>query len=202
MSLLITFDGPKGVGKTTLVALVHQRLLAGGYTVEALVEKNLMDEMLGPPLGEAYKALKNSPGERSETYVADLHRRGRLLIGGRHLDSSQADIVLLDRWYPSEAVFRRHIDVVAAIDANLRDGVCVPDLAFAVTCTPEISWERAHSRERSLDSKVIFSLEEHRGSTFRFERLAKKYGWRLLRSEVAGSNELSDQVVAAIAAHS
>ena len=35
MSALITFDGPKGVGKTTLIQLVDDRLRELGYVVES-----------------------------------------------------------------------------------------------------------------------------------------------------------------------
>lgn len=200
MSVLITFDGPKGVGKTTLIRLVEQRLREAGRSVEVLVEKELMAAALGQPLEDAYQALKRSPGEASDAQVAHLHRRGRVLIGEHRLNAGTAEVLLLDRWYPSDAVFRRHIDVVDAIEANLRDGVRVPDIAFAVICRAEVSWERAHQRTRSLDSKVIDSFDDHRVSTERFERLAIGYGWHLLRSDSASANELSCRVTDAIQA--
>ena len=200
MPLLITFDGPKGVGKTTLIHLVEQRLREAGHGVEVLVEKELMAATLGPSLDEAYQALKREPGEASDAQVARLHRQGRVLIGERQLSASTADVVLLDRWYPSDAVFRRHIDVVEAIDANLRDGVRVADIAFAVVCRAEVSWERAHQRTRRLDSKVIDSFNDHRVSTERFERIASDYGRHLVRSDSMSANELSRQVIDAIQA--
>ncbi|CAG9261385.1 Thymidylate kinase [Paraburkholderia unamae] len=198
MSILITFDGPKGVGKTTLIRLVAQRLHEVGRSVEALVEKDLMAVALGSEIDEAYRALKSSPGRASDAEVARLHKQGRLLISSSQLNASTAEIVLLDRWYPSDAVFRRYIDVVEAIDANLRAGVRVPDIAFAVICGAEVSWERAHGRERRLDSKVIDTFDDHHASTMRFEGISRKFGWSILRSDSATADELGRQVVAAI----
>ncbi|TAL98754.1 MAG: hypothetical protein EPN73_02250 [Paraburkholderia sp.] len=198
MSVLITFDGPKGVGKTTLIRHVEQRLREADRSVEVLVEKELMATALGQPLEDAYRALKRAPGEASDAQVARLHRRGRVLIGEHQLNARTADVVLLDRWYPSDAVFRRHIDVVEAIEANLRDGVRVPDIAFAVICRAEVSWERAHQRARRLDSKVIDSFDDHRASTERFERLAIDYGWHVLESDSTSADELSRKVIVAI----
>lgn len=198
MSALITFDGPKGVGKTTLIRLVNERLLELGYVVESLAEKELMADAMGALVKQAYLDLKARPGRASEESIAVLHRQGRLRIQETCLGSSMADVLLLDRWYPSDAVFRRHIDVASTIQANLDAGVRVPNLAFAVTCSADVSWERALQRKRRLDSKVIETFDEHAESTARFESLAQHFGWYLLRTEHATPEALCGEVVALI----
>jgi thymidylate kinase len=198
MSTLITFDGPKGVGKTTLIRLVEDRLRELSYVVESLSEKELMADAMGAAVAQAYLDLKARPGRASEELIAVLHRQGRLRIQETRLDRSMADVLLLDRWYPSDAVFRRHIDVASAIQANLDAGVRVPSLAFAVTCHADVSWERALQRNRSLDSKVIETFAEHAESTARFEYLAQQFGWYVLRTEHATSEALCSEVVALI----
>ena len=198
MSALITFDGPKGVGKTTLIRLVEERLRELGSVVESLSEKELMADAMGAAVDQAYLDLKARPGRASEESIATLHRQGRLRIQETHLDRSMADVLLLDRWYPSDVVFRRHIDVAAAIQANLDAGVRVPNLAFAVTCHADVSWERALQRKRRLDSKVIETFDEHAESTARFESLAQQFGWYLLRTEHATPEALCGKVVALI----
>lgn len=198
MSALITFDGPKGVGKTTLIRLVDERLRELGYVVESLSEKALMADAMGAAVDNAYLHLKAHPGRASEESIAALHRQGRLQIQEARLGRSIADVLLLDRWYPSDAVFRRHIDVASAIQANLDAGVRVPSLAFAVTCHADVSWERALHRKRRLDSKVIETFDEHAESTARFEDLAQQFGWYLLRTEHATPEALCGEVVALI----
>lgn len=199
MPALITFDGPKGVGKTTLIQCVEDRLRQLGYAVEAPSEKSLMAaSAIGAEVERAYHALKSKPGRSSEEAIARLHRQGRLLIQQTCFSQSSADYLLLDRWYPSDAVFRRHVDVAAVVQANLDAGVRVPDLALAVTCDAAVSWERALQRTRRLDSKVIETFEEHAESTKRFEDLARHFGWRLLQTEFATPEALCCEVVALI----
>lgn len=195
MPALITFDGPKGVGKTTLIRLVEDRLRELGHSVEALSEKSLMADVMGTAVDDAYYAIKCRPGSSSEEALAGLHRQGRLLIQQTRLCETAADLLLLDRWYPSDAVFRRHIDVAKAIQANLDAGVRIPNLALAVTCDAAVSWERALHRPRRLDSKVIETFDEHAESTKRFEALALQFGWRLLRTEHATPEALCSEVV-------
>jgi thymidylate kinase len=195
MALLVTFDGPKGVGKSTLIAHAKQRLHDLGRSVQVLTEKKLMAAVLGTRLEDAYVALKLNPGPKSELDIAELHRRGRVFITNTYLCDIATEVVLLDRWYPSDAVFRRHIDVTKAIEENLLAGVRVPDIAFAVSCDPLISWQRAHLRERRLDSKVISDYDDHVNSTNRFEGIASDYGWQILRSDSMGADQLSSSVI-------
>lgn len=199
MPALITFDGPKGVGKTTLIRHVENRLRELGYAVEVLSEKSLIAaSAMGAEVENAYRALKSKPGRDSEGAIARLHRQCRLLIQEKCFSQSRADFLLLDRWYPSDAVFRRHVDVTAVIQANLDAGVRIPDLALAVTCDATVSWERALQRTRRLDSKVIETFDEHAESTKRFEDLAQHFGWQLLRTEFATPEVLCSKVVALI----
>lgn len=199
MPALITFDGPKGVGKTTLIGHVENRLRELGYAVDAFSEKSLMAAgAMGAALDDAYRALKSKPGRASEETIAGLHRQGRLLLQQTHFCRSSADLLLLDRWYPSDAVFRRDVDVAAVVQANLDAGVRIPDLAFAVTCDAAVSWERALQRTRRLDSKVIETFDEHAESTKRFENLAEHFGWRPLRTERTTPEALCSEVVALI----
>lgn len=198
MPVLITFDGPKGVGKTTLIQRVEKRLFDIGHAVDVLSEKILMAEVFGTEVDDAYRALKASPGLASEQALAQLHMRGRIRIEEAYFRNSEADVLLLDRWYPSDAVFRQHIDIAATIEANLQAGVRMPDVAFAVTCNADVSWKRAHLRARQLDSKVIDTFDDHKASTMRFERMARRFDWRILRTEDANPDELSDLAVTAI----
>ena len=71
MPALITFDGPKGVGKTTLIRHVENRLRELGYAVEVLSEKSLIAaSAMGAEVENAYRARKSKPGRDSEGAIA------------------------------------------------------------------------------------------------------------------------------------
>lgn len=198
MPILVTFDGPKGVGKSTLLQLVAEMLRSDGYLIEVLIEKDLMSEYLGDTIKLAYTELKTSPCKTSDLKIALLHKQGRLAISNEKMRTSCADILLIDRWYPSDSVFRNYIDTDKIIDDNIESGVFLADICFAVTCDPIISWQRAHKRERQLDSKVIKNYDEHVISTKRFEQSAEKYKWQIIRSDTTSAESLCVQACSTI----
>lgn len=198
MTIVITFDGPKGVGKTTLIEHIVKRLQNLNKNVRNLVEKDLMEITLKNKLEVAYKKLKIDPGYAAEKTTLTLYIEGRINISKKYLHESDAEIILLDRWYPSDTVFRRHINVSDIIEANMIAGVFVPNITFAITCDPATSWERALKRERKLDSKIINTFEDHVNSTIRFESAAKTNNWHLLNSEITSAEILSQKAIEVI----
>ncbi len=103
----------------------------------------------------------------------------------RHVLTKQpADcIILMDRWYPSDAAFRRMVPFAEILQLNFERNVRTPDLHVGVVTAPEISWARAASRSRGLGSTVISKLEEHVACTEAFEREIANHGWVLCRNE-------------------
>jgi thymidylate kinase len=92
-------------------------------------------------------------------------------------------IILIDRWYPSEAAFRRTVPFAEILQLNIDRNVQVPDLHVGVVTAPEISWARAGARRRGLSSTVLRGLEEHAACTQAFEQAAADQGWFLCRNE-------------------
>jgi thymidylate kinase len=199
MALIITFDGPKAVGKTTLINRVHAELLQQGYNVANLVEKDLLPAAIKQQLESLYAHFRSSPDAAVDQAIADALQEGRLAISTSHLATPQAEITLLDRWYPSDTVFRRYLDSEALVSSNLAAGVHQPDLVVAVLCAPEVSWDRAHQRARSLDSKVISDYDAHASSTMRFQQAAARFGWMVVTSDVSTPDQLASEVCNKIA---
>lgn len=195
MTVFVTFDGPKGVGKSTLIGEVRTLLLDAGWTVSSLVEKDLLRDLAGAQLDAAHGEARNSPGRVSEARLATRYREARVVASKAYLDTSTADIILLDRWYPSDAVFREHIDHMEMIRDNVSSGVRRPDIAFAITCDAAVSWGRAHGRSRRLDSRVISSFAEHEVSTARFELMADLHAWNIVRTDHETPKSLGLRVV-------
>lgn len=103
----------------------------------------------------------------------------------RHVLTQQPpdSIILIDRWYPSDAAFRRTVPFAEILQLNIDRHVRVPDLHVGVVTAAEVSWGRAAARQRGLSSTVIHTLEEHAACTEAFERAVSDNGWVLCRNE-------------------
>ncbi|BAP45201.1 thymidylate kinase [Pseudomonas sp. StFLB209] len=195
-SLFISMDGPKGTGKTTLLEAVTKALRADGKKVIRLSERNL-----DPHRGEIMalvNTLARNPCPDLEWQVCERLADSRAWISRNVLPEQPANsIILIDRWYPSDAAFRRSVPFDQILRLNIERGVQIPDLHIGVLTAPEISWARAAARTRGLSSTVIHRLDEHVACTEAFERAVDEHGWVLCRNE-GTIEEATKQVVAHI----
>ncbi|ANI03765.1 thymidylate kinase [compost metagenome] len=191
--LFISFDGPKGTGKTTLLEAVTQALRLDGNKVIRLCERKN-----DPHRGETMalvNQLSRSPCQDLEFKVCERFAESRAWISRHVLPRQPADsIILIDRWYPSDAAFRRTVPFDKILRLNLERNVQVPDLHVGVVTTPETSWARAAARTRGLGSTVIHNLGEQVACTEAFERAIAEQGWVLCRNE-GTVDEATRQVV-------
>jgi thymidylate kinase len=195
-SLFVSLDGPKGAGKTTLLEAVTQALRADGRKVIRLSESN-SDPFRGQTMA-LVNALVRNPSRDLEWQVCERFALSRQWISQHVLPRQPADsIILIDRWYPSEAAFRRIVPFGEILQLNLAHHVRVPDLHVGVVTDPEISWARAGARRRGLSSTVMFRLEEQVAATEAFEQAVAEHGWVLCRNE-GTIEEATRQVVCAI----
>ncbi|HDS0961145.1 TPA: thymidylate kinase [Pseudomonas putida] len=191
--LFISIDGPKGTGKTTLLEAVTQALrLEGNKVIRICERKN------DPHRGETMalvNQLSRSPCQDLEFKVCERFAESRAWISRHVLPRQPADsIILIDRWYPSDAAFRRTVPFDKILRLNLERNVQVPDLHVGVVTTPETSWARAAARTRGLGSTVIHNLDEQVACTEAFERAVTEQGWVLCRNE-GTVDEATRQVV-------
>ncbi|RCL24178.1 thymidylate kinase [Pseudomonas sp. AFG_SD02_1510_Pfu_092] len=194
--LFVSIDGPKGTGKTTLLEAVTKALRAGQHKVIRLSEKNC-----DPGRGETMalvNQLARHPSQALEYRVCERFAESRARISRQVLPRQPADsIILIDRWYPSDAAFRRSVPFDEILRLNIERQVQVPDLHIGVVTAPATSWARAAARTRGLGSTVIQSLDEQVACTEAFERAVAAHGWVLCRNE--GPIEVATrQVVAEI----
>jgi thymidylate kinase len=194
--LFVSLDGPKGTGKTTLLEAVTKVLRADNKTVIRLCEKK------SDPHRAETMALVNQlvrkPSRALEWEVCERLADSRAWIS-RHVLPKQppGSIVLIDRWYPSDAAFRRTIPFAEILRLNIDRNVRVPDLHVGVVTTPDVSWARAAARRRGLGSTVIHQLAEQVACTQAFEQAIADNGWVLCRNE-GTVEDATTQVVAAI----
>lgn len=194
--LFVSLDGPKGVGKTTLLEAVTKSLRADHKKVIRLCESK-SDPHRGETMALVNQLVRH-PDRDLEWEVCKRLADSRGWISRNVLTKQPADsIILMDRWYPSDAAFRRLVPFAEILQLNIDRDVRVPDLHVGVVTAAEISWGRAAARRRGLSSTVIHSLEEHAACTEAFERAVSENGWVLCRNEGL-IEEATKQVVSEI----
>lgn len=194
--LFVTLDGPKGAGKTTLLESITQALRADNKKVSRLCEKK-SDPWRGETMALVNKLARN-PSLDLEWEVCQRFADSRAWISRHVLTKQPADcIILMDRWYPSDAAFRRMIPFAEILQLNIERNVRAPDLHVGVVTSPEISWARAAARTRGLGSTVIHKLAEHVSCTEAFEQEIAHHGWFLCRNE-GTIEDATRQVIAEI----
>ncbi|RON52448.1 thymidylate kinase [Pseudomonas frederiksbergensis] len=180
--LFVSLDGPKGAGKTTLLEAVTKVLRADNKKVIRLSESK-SDPYRGETMALVNQLVRN-PSRDLELRVCERFADSRAWISQHVLTQQPPDsIILIDRWYPSDAAFRRIVPFAEILQLNIDRNVRVPDLHVGVVTDPEISWARAAARSRGLSSTVIHKLEEHVACTEAFERAIADHGWVLCRNE-------------------
>jgi thymidylate kinase len=180
--LFVSLDGPKGAGKTTLLEAVTKVLRADNKMVIRLCEKK-SDPYRGETMALVNQFVRH-PSRDLELRVCERFADSRHWISRNVLDKHPPDsIILIDRWYPSEAAFRRIVPFAEILQLNIDRAVRVPDVHVGVVTAPEISWARAATRRRGLSSTVIHTLEEQIACTKAFEQAIAENGWVLCRNE-------------------
>jgi thymidylate kinase len=180
--LFVSLDGPKGAGKTTLLEAITKVLRADNKKVIRLCEKK-SDPYRGETMALVNKLVRD-PSRGMELEVCARFADSRAWISQHVLAKQPPDsIILIDRWYPSDAAFRRIVPFAEILQLNIDRNVRVPDLHVGVVTAPDISWVRAAARRRGLSSTVIHKLEEHVACTKAFERAIADNGWVLCRNE-------------------
>ena len=194
--LFVSLDGPKGTGKTTLLEAVTKVLRADNKKVIRLCESK-SDPYRGETMALVNQFVRN-PIRDLEWEICQRFADSRRWISQHVVTKQPLDsIILIDRWYPSDAAFRRQIPFAEILQLNIDRGVQVPDLHVGVVTDPEVSWARAAARQRGLSSTVIHKLEEHVACTQAFERAIADHGWVLCRNE-GTIEDATMQVVAQI----
>ncbi|MEN4673143.1 dTMP kinase [Pantoea agglomerans] len=194
--LFVSLDGPKGTGKTTLLESITQVLRADNRKVIRLSEQK-SDPFRAETMALVNRLARN-PSVDLEREICERFAVSRAWISQNVLIKQPGNcIILMDRWYPSDAAFRRMVPFAEILQRNIKLNVRAPDLHVGVVTAPEVSWERAAARSRGLGSTVIHRLEEHVACTRAFEQEMTNHGWFLCRNE-GTVEEATMQVIAEI----
>lgn len=138
--VFVSVDGPCGVGKTTTIRALGERLRAAGLPLHLTSEPT--DSDIGT-LACARVHTDTSGPALACLFAADRYQRLETEIRPR---LAAGDIVISDRYIPAGLVMQRldgvDLDFLQAINA-LADP---PDLAVILTADPELIAQRLHQR--------------------------------------------------------
>lgn len=148
--LLLVLDGPEGVGKSTQVVALVDRLRARGRPAEHYREPG------GTPLGDAVRRLLLDPGAgegEHPTPAAEalLYVAARAqLVDRLHARLAAGTVVVLDRFFLSTYAYQiagRGLPAELVRQANrLAVGALVPDLTLLLACPREEAERRMRAR--------------------------------------------------------
>lgn len=198
MSLLITFEGGEGVGKTTQASRLVQRLEAERYEVLALHEPG------GTPLGNYLREWLKSTHEpltaEAELYLF-VAARAELVRAVIRPALNEGRIVVLDRYADSTTVYQgdgRGLPAASIAAANeLATGGLEPDLTLLLDAPPVAALKRARRRQDPADQRRFENetQEFHRRVRNGFLSLAKgtPQQWAVLDAEQS-VDHVSEQV--------
>src|SRR5471030_1772599 len=115
--LFVSLDGPKGTGKTTLLEAVTKALRADNKKVIRLCERK--SDPYRSETMVLVNQLARTPSRELEWEVCKRFADSRAWISRHVLTQQPTDsIVLIDRWYPSDAAFRRGVPLTDILQLN------------------------------------------------------------------------------------
>lgn len=152
--MFITFEGPDGSGKSTIIKKVYEKLVGEGYDIV------LTREPGGTPIAEKIRniILDNDNQEldaRSEALLYAASRRQHLVEKIRPA-LKEGKIVLCDRFIDSSIAYQgggRNIGVTNVLNVNLfATENTYPDLTIFFDVSPEVGLARVnHDKKRVAD---------------------------------------------------
>lgn len=142
--LFITLEGPEGSGKTTQAALLHEWLLAEGYTVLRTREPG------GTRIGERIRDVLHDPAHTEMAAQAEIllysAARAQLVAEVIRPALAAGQLVLCDRYFDSTYAYQGYgrglpLDVLREI-TRFATGGLLPDVTLYLDVLPEVGLQR------------------------------------------------------------
>ncbi len=197
-SIFITFEGPEGAGKTTVIQELYNRLKSEGRNVI------LTREPGGIRIAEKIRGiiLDNDHQEMDAKTEALLYAAARR----QHLAEkvvpalSEGAIVLCDRFVDSSLAYQGHarglgIDEVLSIN-EFAIGDTMPDLTIFFDIDPEMGLARiANNDEREKNRLDKESIDFHRNVYEGYKELIRRYPNRIIKTDASLSkSEVTENI--------
>jgi dTMP kinase len=181
--VFITFEGPEGGGKSTIMERIGERLRAEGRDVVTTREPG--SGSVGAKIREVL-LYSESIDSRCELFLFLADRANHVATVVRPaLDRN--DVVLCDRYADSTVVYQAHargLDVVGIRELNTfaTDGL-TPNLTLLLDLDPEIGLKRLTSKDRLDAEPIMFHRRVREG--FLTEARRDPARWRIVDASKA-----------------
>lgn len=188
--MFITFEGPDGSGKSTIIKALHERLTKEGYDIL------LTREPGGTPISEKIRdiILDNANvalDSRTEALLYAASRRQHL-VEKIWPALKEGKIVLCDRYLDSSLAYQggaRNLGIENILDINLfATENTYPDLTIFFDVSPEIGLSRlSHDKKRVADRLDNESENFHNIVYKTFLEVCDKYSDRIVKIDASKS---------------
>lgn len=191
----ITFEGGEGVGKTTQIELLADKIRSLNIPVKTTREPG------GTSVGETLRSLlKSNPDFKSLDPLSEC-----LMMFAIRCDHfrkvikpllENGFVVICDRFYDSTLVYQgilknvSYKDIMELKNLSLKD--FEPDLTFILDIDPKISIQRLKNREFNLlDSYDLMEIKEHTIIREGFKKIAEIFSYR---AHIINANKTPDKI--------
>lgn len=189
MSYFITFEGPEGSGKTTLISKVHTQL---SKSHEVIMTREPGGIGISEMIREILLAEGNEMDGRTEALLFAASRRQHLIE--KVIPSLEAGrIVLCDRFIDSSIAYQgyaRGIGTEAVMEIN-RFAIenHMPDLTIYLKLDPEIGLDRISSNQRGHNRLDVEKIDFHKAVVSGYNELSENYPDRIKTIDASQSSE-------------
>ncbi|HIV81472.1 MAG TPA: dTMP kinase [Candidatus Salinicoccus merdavium] len=179
MTFFITFEGPEGSGKTTIISMLSEAL---EDTNEVMVTR----EPGGIPISEKVRdillANENDMDSRTEALLFAAARRQHL-VEKVVPALNDGKIVLCDRFIDSSLAYQGHarnlgMDEIMQVNKFAIENH-MPDLTIYLKLPPEIGLKRIQDNERDSNRLDKETLEFHKNVVLGYNELSENYPDRI-----------------------
>lgn len=192
--MFITFDGPNGVGKTTVISAVSEKLFSLGFSVL------LTKEPTKSNLGDFLRISEESYGGACLACIAAADRYFHI---EREIQPALSDgkLVISDRYIESSLVLQRLDGCTLEFIWSLHSQILIPNLSIILVAKPATLSQRLASRGKKLSR---FERTETREKELRFYHEAgaflSQHGFNVLvlENESVSTDEVANQIVTKI----
>ncbi len=193
--MFITFEGPDGAGKSTIIKLVHEKLLQDGFNIV------LTREPGGTPIAEKIRdiILDNSNqalDARTEALLYAASRRQHL-VEKIWPALKESKIVLCDRFLDSSLAYQgggRNLGVENVLNINLfATENTYPDLTLFFDVSPEVGLARVSKDKKRVADRLDNENENFHDKVYKtFKEIVEQNKNRIV---VIDASKSIDEVV-------